>query len=243
MLVALASELGCGGVFQRDRQWYWQVSCLKPCAFCANCREVGFALGEEQAVVLVPGVEIWAEERRPGAQDIAANAIFAEAGAQDAAYGCPEAHTILTQQFDLAQCAVNEEAGGHREHEDAAPRVAAGGAPIACRVVPDIECDAFMFDFFDCVPEPQFAHIIVDTLKVVRVFENFGGDDRGEMFDAHCRGQLDGVACVLEKRDKGTNFAVEWRDVVACIKQALIHRKMLPAVRGLLCDEGLNFGP
>ena len=141
----------------------------------------------------------------------------------------------------MAQCAVDEETGGHREHEDAAPRVAAGGAPIAGRVVPGIECDTLMLDFLNGVPEPQLPHLIVDALKVVRIFENFGGDDRSKMFDAHRCGQLYGVACVLEKRDKCSNFAVERRDVVACISQAPVHRHMLAAVRGLLRDEGLNF--
>ena len=48
-------------------------------ALGADDCEARFALREEGPVVLVPGVEIWAEEGHPGAQDIAANAVFAEA--------------------------------------------------------------------------------------------------------------------------------------------------------------------
>ena len=85
-----------------------------------NCKHC-LTFGDQESVVLIPGMKSGSEKGCPRLQNIAANATFAETGAHHASERSEKSDPILPKQFDLAERSVDEETERDQQHEPAPP--------------------------------------------------------------------------------------------------------------------------
>ena len=116
---------------------------------------IALGLGDQRAVVMVPGVEAGQEESEPGAEDLAQHAGAHPGEPQHPAPGARAGNAVLAEQFERAELRSTTKLRVTNSITLALifQRLPPGQA--AGRVQPGVVGDALMLDLLDRVPAPE----------------------------------------------------------------------------------------
>ena len=99
-----------------------------------------------------------------------------------------------------------------------------------------------MLDLLDRVPAPQRRRLRVAARQMARIGDELVRQDRGEMFEAHRRGQAGYRRSALRDCEHAVDLGVERVDIVALVDDVAVERDVLAGVDHLLLRERRDFG-
>src|SRR6185503_12408185 len=117
--------------------------------------EVALGGGDEGAVVVVPGMEAGHEEGEPGAENLAHHAGTDPGEPQHPRPGACAGDSVLAEQLERADGAVDDEITGNEQHHLGLNLPALEARQRPGGEEPGVVGDSLVLDLLDRVPAPQ----------------------------------------------------------------------------------------